>query len=81
MIPVSILYDEYIDRRKLTEKKPIWVYSSSPLKRVGTIRLFLYWLYSLLHLNVLLILNESSFNLFDGKSTLKMTPAANQQRK
>ena len=34
MIPVSTLYDEYIDRRKLTEqKKPIWVYSSSPLKR------------------------------------------------
>ena len=33
MIPVSTLYDEYIDRRKLTEqKKPIWVYSSSPLK-------------------------------------------------
>ena len=36
MIPVSSLYDEYIDRRKLTEqnkKKPIWVYSSFPLKR------------------------------------------------
>ena len=34
MLPVSTLYDEYIDRRKLTEqKKPIWVYSSSPLKR------------------------------------------------
>ena len=34
MIPVSTLYDEYIDLPKLTEqKKPIWVYSSSPLKR------------------------------------------------
>ena len=33
MIPVSTLYDEYIDWPKLTEqKKPIWVYSS-PLKR------------------------------------------------
>ena len=31
MIPVSTLYDEYIDRPKMTEqKKPIWVYSSSP---------------------------------------------------
>ena len=31
MIPVSTLYDEYIDRRKLTEqKKTIWVYSSPP---------------------------------------------------
>ena len=31
MISVSTLYDEYIDRRKFTEqKKPIWVYSSSP---------------------------------------------------
>ena len=31
MIPVSTVYDEYIDRQKLTEqKKPIWVYSSSP---------------------------------------------------
>ena len=35
MVPVSTLYDEYIYRPKLTEqkKKPIWVYSSSPLKR------------------------------------------------
>ena len=34
MIPDSTLYDEYIDRPKLTEqKKHIWVYSSSPLKR------------------------------------------------
>ena len=33
MIPVSTLYDEYIDRQELSEqKKPIWVYSSSPLK-------------------------------------------------
>ena len=42
MIPVSTLYDEYIERRKFTEqkkKKPSWVYSSSPLKRVGTIKL------------------------------------------
>ena len=31
MIPVSTLYNEYIDRPKLTEQKnPIWVYSSSP---------------------------------------------------
>ena len=34
MITVSTLYDEYIDRPKLSEqKKTIWVYSSSPLKR------------------------------------------------
>ena len=34
MIPVSTLNDEYIDRPNLTEqKKPSWVYSSSPLKR------------------------------------------------
>ena len=34
MVPVSTLYDEYIDRPKLAEqKKPILVYSSSPLKR------------------------------------------------
>ena len=34
MIPLTTQYDEYIDRPKLTEqKKPIWVYSSSPLKR------------------------------------------------
>ena len=41
MIPVSTLYDEYIERRKFTEqkkKKPSSVYSSSPLKRVGTIK-------------------------------------------
>ena len=31
MIPLTFLCDEYIDRPKLTEqKKPIWVYSSSP---------------------------------------------------
>ena len=31
MIPVSTLYDEYIDGPKFTEqKKPIWVYSSPP---------------------------------------------------
>ena len=31
MIPLTYLCDEYIDRPKLTEqKKPIWVYSSSP---------------------------------------------------
>ena len=34
MIPVSFLYDEYIDRPRLTEqKKTSWVYSSFPLKR------------------------------------------------
>ena len=40
MMPVSTLYDEYIDRPKLRirlisieQNKPIWVYSSSPLKR------------------------------------------------
>ena len=33
MIPLTILYDDYIDRQKLSEqKKPIWVYSSSPTK-------------------------------------------------
>ena len=31
MIPLTFLYDEYIDRPNLTEqKKPIWVYSSFP---------------------------------------------------
>ena len=34
MIPVSTLYDYYIDRPKLSEQeKLIWVYSSSHLKR------------------------------------------------
>ena len=35
MIPLTTLYDEYIDRLKLGEQKnkPICVYSSSPLKR------------------------------------------------
>ena len=34
MIPVLTLYDEYIDRPKLTEqKKTVWVYSSFPLKK------------------------------------------------
>ena len=38
MIPLTFLYDEYIDRPKLSEqKKPIWVYSSSPTSGVGTI--------------------------------------------
>ena len=33
MIQLTFLYDEYIDRQKLTEqKKPIWVYSSFPHK-------------------------------------------------
>ena len=33
MITLTYFYDEYIDRPKLTEqKKPIWVYSSSPHK-------------------------------------------------
>ena len=37
MIPLTFLYDEYIDWPQLTEqKKPIWVYSSSPHKWVGT---------------------------------------------
>ena len=41
MIPLTILYDEYIDRQKLTEqKKPIWVYSSFPTSGVGTISAF-----------------------------------------
>ena len=36
MIPLTILYDEYIDRPKLTEqKKPSWVYSSSLPNKVG----------------------------------------------
>ena len=33
MIPLTTHYDEYIDRPKLPDKKPIWVYSSYPLKR------------------------------------------------
>ena len=33
MIPLTTLYDDYIYRPFLTEqKKPIWVYSSSPTK-------------------------------------------------
>ena len=33
IIPVISFYDEYIDRRKVTEqKKSIWVYSTSPSK-------------------------------------------------
>ena len=33
MIPLTFLYDEYIDRPQLSEqKKTIWVYSSSPHK-------------------------------------------------
>ena len=32
MIPLTTLYDEYIDRPTLTEQKTIWVYSSSPQK-------------------------------------------------
>ena len=37
MIPLTTLYDDYIDRPKLSEqKKPSWVYSSSPTK-VGRI--------------------------------------------
>ena len=36
MIPLTTLYDDYIDRPKLTEqKKPIWVYSSSLPTNVG----------------------------------------------
>ena len=43
MAPLTILYDEYIDRWKLTEQK-IWVHRSpppTPLKWVGTKKLFL----------------------------------------
>ena len=33
MVPLTYLYDEYVDRPKLSEqKKPICVYSSSPNK-------------------------------------------------
>ena len=41
MIPRTFLYDEYIGRPKFTEqKKPIWVYSSSPpTSGVGTKKL------------------------------------------
>ena len=36
MIPLTILYDEYIGRPKLTEqKKTSWVYSSSLPTKVG----------------------------------------------
>ena len=34
MIPLTTLYDYYIDRPKLSEKKPIWVYPP-PLKSGG----------------------------------------------
>ena len=37
MIPLTFLYDEYIDRPKLSErKKHIRVYSSSPTSEVGS---------------------------------------------
>ena len=37
MIPLTILYDDYIDRRKLTEqKKPFEYIVPPPLKWVGT---------------------------------------------
>ena len=40
MIPVSTLYDEYIDRRKLTEQKNPFEYIVPPPSRgVGTIKL------------------------------------------
>ena len=32
MMPLTTLYDEYIDRRKLTEQNPIWVYGLPPTK-------------------------------------------------
>ena len=37
IIPLTTLYDDYIDRPKLTEqkKKPIWVYSASLPTKVG----------------------------------------------
>ena len=42
MIPVSTLYDEYIDRRKLTEQKNPFEYIVPPPSRgVGTIKTFL----------------------------------------
>ena len=44
MIPVTILYDEYIDRPKLSEQKNICVFSSFPTSGVGTmiyLKLFL----------------------------------------
>ena len=38
MIPLTILYDDYIDRRKLTEQKnPFEYIVLPPLKWVGTI--------------------------------------------
>ena len=41
MIPVSFLYDEYIDRRKLTEQKknPFEYIVPPPSRGVGTIKL------------------------------------------
>ena len=38
MIPLTTLYDGYIDRPKLSDKKPIWVYSSSPSRGFWTIK-------------------------------------------
>ena len=41
MIPVSTLYDEYIDRPKLTEQKNAFEYIvPSPSRGVGTIIMF-----------------------------------------
>ena len=43
MIPIATLYYEYIDPPKLSEqKKPIWVYSSSPPQE-GTEQKKFYW--------------------------------------
>ena len=35
MIPLTTIYDGYIDRPKLTEQKPIWVYSFPPTPKTG----------------------------------------------
>ena len=48
MILVSTLYDEYIDRRKLTEQKNPFEYIVAPLSRgVGTITIKLHYFFVL----------------------------------
>ena len=65
MIPLTILYDEYIDRLKLTEQKePSCVYSSSLPTKVGVgTMMYTMFFFSILRLVVI------SFMLFPIAST------------
>ena len=57
MIPLTFLYDEYIDRLKLPEqKKPIWVYSSEQ-KVVSEHKLLTFSSIKLVDRSMVLIIN------------------------